>query len=356
MHPILLRYRLPAEFIATWGESGKMVANFYYWLAGALICLGIAWWGLSPNASKGRKAVGWLGFLGVLGFGLVLAGIALGRLRFIQLHTYGVLVAVGFLVGIVLAVREAERIGEDSEQILDLAFWLLIAAMVGARLGYVITHWAEYVADIKQGVVWYQWKIFRLWEGGLSFMGGFVFSLIAALIFVKIYELNFWKLADIIVPSVAIGQFFGYIGNLAAGFGYGKQTTLPWGVTFSYGPAPHQIPLHPTQIYHALAALFIFIALLLIKSYKRYHGQVFLWYLLLFSGSSFFIEMFRGDACTPGIQDEGICRAMIAYKDLFKGIADYELLSWSQLFAAIFFVASIIFLIQKHSQLGKKSS
>ncbi len=356
MHPILLHYRLPSEFLATWGETGKMVGYLYYWIAGAVICLALAWWGLSPDASKGRRAAGWLGLLGVLGFGLILAGIGVGRLRFIQLHTYGVLVAVGFLIGIVLAVRESEKTGEDSEQILDLAFWLLIAAMVGARLGYVLTHWKIYIADIKQGVVWYQWKIFRLWEGGLSFMGGFILSLIVALIFVKIYELNFWKLADIVIPSVAIGQFFGYLGNLAAGFGYGKMTDLPWAVTFSAGPAPREIPLHPTQLYQALAVLFIYFAVIWIRSNKRYHGQAFLWYLVLFSTFSFVVEFFRGDACTAGVLEEGVCRAMIVSKDVIKQLGGVELLSWSQLFSIVFFAIAVVLLLKKSSEKSQKTA
>jgi phosphatidylglycerol:prolipoprotein diacylglycerol transferase len=347
MHPVLLKYQLSADFLQTWGPQSKMSGYMAYWIIGILASIALAWWGLAPRGTSGRKALGWLGVLLALAFGAILGGIALSRLQFLQLHTYGVLVAVGFLIGIILAVREANRVGENSERILDLAFWLLIAAMLGARLGYIFTHWGEYVADFSSKVPWYQWKIFRLWEGGLLFFGGFVMAILVCLLFVKIYKINFWKLADLLIPSVAIGHFFGQIGGLAAGFGYGKPTELPWQVVFKSGSAaPIGVGLHPTQLYEALGVLAIFFILLWIRSNKSYNGQVFLWYLLLYPALSFFVELFQGDACLAGItQTIGVCRAMIFHADLTRWIADYDIMSWSQLFAICTFVFAIIALI-----------
>lgn len=351
MHPVLLKLPLPKDFLLSWGPKAKIASNLYIGLfvVGLVLCIGIAWWGLSPDGNRKQKITGIVGAVGALVFALLLGGIGLGRLQFIQLHTYGVLVAIGFLIGIVLAVREANRIGANSEQILDLAFWLLIAAMVGARLGYILTHWQQYITNFKKTGPWYQWKIFRLWEGGLLFFGGLVLAILVCWVFVRIYKIDFWKLADILVPSLAIGQVFGQLGSLAAGFGYGKITTASWGIMMTAKTPMGDSSLHPTQLYEALAVLALFFLLLWVRSNKKYNGQVFLWYLLIYPIISFGIEIFRGDACLPALSHAaGVCRAMIFERDLTKLVADYDILSWSQLFAVVLVaVAIVLFFVRR---------
>lgn len=352
MYSVLLKYQMPASFFQTWGPNSKMAGLMTYWIVGLVVCIGLAWWGLAPNVSSERRVVGWLSTLGALAFAGILALVGVGKLRFIQLHTYGVLVAIGFLIGIVLAVREAKRIGENTERILDLAFWLLIAAMIGARLSYIGIHWNEYAGDFAKTKLWYQWKVFRLWEGGLTFFGGFLFALIVCWMFVRLYNMDFWKLADTLIPSVAIGQFFGQLGSLAAGFSYGKASTLPWAITYPAGsPVNLSIPVHPTQLYEALGVLILFVALLWIRSEKRFHGQVFLWYLVLFPALSFFVEMFRGDECPMGVSKPAfVCRAMVTYKDVTPVSQGFDILSYGQLFAAVAFVLGLYFLFQRRNE------
>ncbi|MCB9637502.1 MAG: prolipoprotein diacylglyceryl transferase [Myxococcales bacterium] len=338
MHPILLDYKLPASFFKMWGPNQWLSQKLSFWIVGLVVSGVIAWWGLAPNASKGRRVPGWLGTVAALCFAVILGGVGTGRLSVIKLHTYGVLVAIGFLLGIILAVREARRVGEDPERILDLAFWLLLAAMVGARLFYVVIHWGDFVSDFSSKAPWYTWKVFRLWEGGLLFYGGLTLALLVSVAFTRLSQVNFWKMADIIIPSVALGQFFGLLGSFAAGFGFGKPTSAAWGVSFPSHPVlPAELPagvaLHPTQLYEALAVLAIFFVLLWVRSAKRYHGQVFVWYLLVYPVVSFFLDMFRGD------DKRGLI--MSYQKDITAMAQGADILSWSQLSAVVFFVLAL---------------
>lgn len=340
MHPILLKYQLPARFAEIWGPESFFAKSWLIWVIGLMVSGIIAWWGLAPDVGKGRRALGWLATLSTLGFALILAGVGLGRLRFVQLHSYGVLIAVGFLVGIILAVREARRVGEDAERILDLAFWVLIAAMLGARLFYILIHWPEYAQDFKQSnLPWHQWKVFRLWEGGLIFYGGFLLALITSFLFVRLNRMNFWKLADIVAPSLALGQFFGLLGSYAAGFGWGKISKAPWAVVYDQGPEQilRGASLHPTQLYEALGLLFLFVLLLWLRSERRSHGQAFLAYLLLYPLLSFTLEFFQDDRS----------RDLITKVDLFPSIPGVEILSWSQASALVVFALGIVFAFQR---------
>lgn len=119
MHPVLLNKKLvellPADLYKALGPKGYLMTHWQWWVGGLIVAIAIAWWGLAPDAKGGRRAFGWLGTLGAFAMAVMLGGIGLGRLQYIQLHTYGVLVAVGFLIGIVLAVREARCVYVDVE-------------------------------------------------------------------------------------------------------------------------------------------------------------------------------------------------------------------------------------------------
>jgi phosphatidylglycerol:prolipoprotein diacylglycerol transferase len=131
------------------------------------------------------------------------------RIGSFALHTYGVFVAMAFLAAMGLALREARRVGEDADKILDLCFYMIIAAIVGSRILYVVIDWPTYLQDPVE--------IIRIWHGGLVFYGGFIAALITALWYMKKKGLSPWKTADILAPSVAFGQFVGRIGCFFAG-------------------------------------------------------------------------------------------------------------------------------------------
>jgi phosphatidylglycerol---prolipoprotein diacylglyceryl transferase len=207
----------------------------------------------------------------------------------ISLYTYGLFVALGFFVGMTLAQKEARRLGQDPNQIMDVGFFLLIAALVGARLFYVLVNPQPFLED--------PFEVFRIWNGGLVYYGGFLGALLVAIIFVRKKQLSFWQMTDIFTPSLAIGHVLGRIGCFFAGCCYGKSCDLPWAVTFhnSESLAPIGIPLHPTQIYSAFANLFIFLLVWFFRGKKSYNGQLFWLYVLFYGVIRTIIETFRGD-------------------------------------------------------------
>lgn len=285
-----------------------------------------------PEDPPSQRIVAWVSGAFAVVSGLLLAGVGFVYLEKVQLHTYGVLLSVGFLVAILFSLREARRVGEDPERILDIAFWILVSAIIGSRVLFIVTTWGDYWADLQKVPHWYQWKLFRVWEGGLVFYGGFLAALAVSLWYMHRNRMGLLKSSDILVPSVAIGQFFGRIGCFAAGCCHGKPSTLPWSVTFQEGLATPHIPLHPTQLYEASINLFIFIALLWIRSSKRYHGQVLAWYLLLYGVGRFTVEIFRGDA------ERGF---LFAY-DITPISQGYDILSTSQFISILFFITGLV--------------
>ncbi len=205
------------------------------------------------------------------------------------LHTYGVLLAVGFLLAIVVALREARRIGLDSNRIMDLAFYILIAALIGSRVFYVLTNWAEF-RDHPIEIIFF-------WHGGLVFYGGLVFAFLTGLWYVRKHHLNFTQLADLFAPSIPLGQALGRLGCFSAGCCYGAPTGVPWAVTFKDPDslAPLGVPLHPTQLYESAATFIIFLVLRAMRTHPRFQGKLFWFYLLFYSTARFIIEMYRND-------------------------------------------------------------
>ncbi|MCG2721148.1 MAG: prolipoprotein diacylglyceryl transferase [Thermodesulfovibrionales bacterium] len=213
--------------------------------------------------------------------------IAIGPLT---IHTYGFLIAIGFLIGLWLAVRQATKEGIFPTKIIDLGFYILLAAIIGSRLFFVVINLDHYLRNPLD--------IFKIWEGGLVFYGGVLLAIPTAIWYVRKNNLALWQTADIFAPSVAIGHVFGRLGCFAAGCCYGKTAqTLPWGVIFTDPDclAPTDVLLHPTQLYESAGELIIFIILIVLRRYKSFNGQLFMTYLLLYSVLRFVVEFFRGD-------------------------------------------------------------
>ena len=196
---------------------------------------------------------------------------------------------MAFLSAIALALREARREGEDANKILDLCFYVLVAAIVGSRILYVLVNWSDFRHD--------PFEIVRIWHGGLVFYGGFIGALIAVLWYIRRKGLPLLKTADIMAPSIAFGQFVGRIGCFFSGCCYGKTCDLPWAVIFTHAEslAPKGVPLHPTQLYSALNSLLIFLVLVGLKRHKGFEGQIFWAYVLLYAVTRSILEHFRGD-------------------------------------------------------------
>ena len=207
----------------------------------------------------------------------------------ITIYTYGVLIATAFFLGLALAARQARVEGEDPQKIMDLSFYILISAIAGSRLLYIVVEYKEYISNPL--------RIFKVWEGGLVFYGGFIMAMAVVIIYVKKNEMSLWKVGDILAPSVAIGQGVGRLGCFFAGCCYGRETDVPWAVIFKNPNtlAPMDVHLHPTQLYDSANGFIIFAALLILRKFKKFDGQLFWTYTLLYAVGRFIVEIFRGD-------------------------------------------------------------
>lgn len=205
------------------------------------------------------------------------------------LYTYGFFLAMGFLAAVWFSKRNARFYDLKPDDISDLFFVILISGIVGARLLYVIINFDDFRASPLD--------IFKLWNGGLVFFGGFMGAVAASIVTIRIKNLPFFKTADTIAPGVALGHGIGRLGCFFAGCCYGRQCDLPIAVQFSHPDslAPLHVPLHPTQIYMVAANLILFLILIFLQRRKRFHGMIFLSYIILYSVFRFIIEFFRGD-------------------------------------------------------------
>jgi phosphatidylglycerol:prolipoprotein diacylglycerol transferase len=212
----------------------------------------------------------------------------------LTLHTYGVLLALAFLAGLWVVSREAKKAGLDATVITDMAVYVLIGGLVGAKLLLLLVEWSYYAK--------HPGEILGLLQSGGVFYGGLLGAFPVAWWFARRHRLDAWKTADVLAPGVAIGQAIGRLGCFAAGCCYGLETNVPWAVTFHDLYAAQQVgtnidkPLHPTQLYESTATLAIFIFLKWLSGRKRFDGQVTLAYMFLYAVARFVIEFYRGDA------------------------------------------------------------
>lgn len=210
------------------------------------------------------------------------------KIGFIEIHTYGVFVALGFFVGFRILLFYSKKSSFPPALIETLTFWVFICSLIGARLFYVLISLPEFVNAPLD--------IFKIWQGGLVFWGGFLGGSLTAIIFSIKYKIPFWKLVDIFVPALAIGHAFGRIGCFFAGCCYGKTTNTFFGVIFPENSlAPPGIKLLPIQLISVALLFGLFLILRFFFNRKKFDGQVFLIYAILYSVGRFFVEFLRGD-------------------------------------------------------------
>ncbi|MBI4775696.1 MAG: prolipoprotein diacylglyceryl transferase [Deltaproteobacteria bacterium] len=205
------------------------------------------------------------------------------------LHSWGVFVALGFLVGFELSVREARRNGLDVRLIRNLYAWSMVAAIVGSR-GLFVFLYPDFFAS-------HPFEVLRIWKGGMVFSGGLAAALAVGFIYMRRVRLNEWMVADIVAPGIALGDAIGRIGCLCAGCCYGKPTELPWAIVFDHpgSMAPQGIPLHPTQIYTSVTSFITFVVLWVFSKQKKWDAQVICLFLILHGAVRMVLESFRDD-------------------------------------------------------------
>lgn len=195
----------------------------------------------------------------------------------LNIYSYGVMVAVGFIVVAFLAYRRAPKFGLDGGKIIDCLTIILISGIAGARLLYIALNSDYYIANPSE--------ILNLSKGGLVWYGGLVAVLLASIWFTKNKMLDFWEVTDFMSPYMALGQAFGRIGCYLNGCCYG--------IMMSCGS--FQGVRHPTQIYSAILLFVIFAVMIRWQNRRRFKGEIFLGYIILCSYERFFIEFLRGD-------------------------------------------------------------
>jgi phosphatidylglycerol:prolipoprotein diacylglycerol transferase len=207
----------------------------------------------------------------------------------IPVRMYGLMIGIGFLLGIWLASRRAKKEGIDPERILDMGVYLLLAAIIGSRLLYVIVNIREFRPNPLE--------IFAIWKGGLVFYGGLIGAVATGIWYVQKHALPLWKTGDIFAPYIALGHMFGRFGCFFAGCCYGAPCNTSSCITFtdSRSLAPLGIPLYPTQLFEAGGEFLNFLLLTTLYRYRKFDGQVFWLYPALYAILRFIVEFFRGD-------------------------------------------------------------
>ncbi|MBI5544742.1 MAG: prolipoprotein diacylglyceryl transferase, partial [Deltaproteobacteria bacterium] len=275
---------------------------------------------------------------------------AIGRGLGAPLHTYGLMLATAFVVAVWIAAREMPRAFPEMvkvdgkmepygpimrEHMLDLSFYVLVSAIIGSRVLFVITKWDQYAKNPMD--------IFSI-TGGLVFYGGFIGAALTSYWYCKTHKLDFLRIADVAIPSVAIGHAIGRIGCLSAGCCWGgiakagsaiairfpSAKNLPFGgfgtdaLAFSDQAKDHRwydvlghlydhsvegaqrisevakttgysVPVYPTQLMESCGELCLFLLLLVVRRYKKFNGQVLATWLMCYAVLRFTIELFRGD-------------------------------------------------------------
>src|SRR5437773_5904370 len=212
----------------------------------------------------------------------------------VTVYTYGVLLAAAYLLGLQLAIVRAKSRNLDHARVLDLGIYIIISALLGAKLLLLVTDFRTFTENPRE--------LLSLARSGGVFYGGLILAVVVALWYIRRIGLPLWTTCDMFAPGIALGHVIGRFGCLFAGCCYGKPTTMPWGITFTdpFAAAnvgtPLGVPLHPTQLYEAGAELLILMVLLGTERKGRpYAGRTFWLYMLLYAISRFIIEFYRGD-------------------------------------------------------------
>jgi phosphatidylglycerol:prolipoprotein diacylglycerol transferase len=259
---------------------------------------------------------------------------------------YGFMLALGVACGLGFLFVQAKKQGMNASKLVDMAFYTILVSLVGAKLVLLVGNFNYYLRTPSE--------LFSLARSGGVFQGGLTFGFLFAIWYLRKHKIPVWKTADLIGPALALGHGFGRIGCFTAGCCWGRECSLPWGVTFHneyagrecslpWGVTFHNeyagnltgIPLsqmlHPTQLYEAALNFFNFIILFFILRKKRFDGQVFSFYIINYSIIRYFVEFFRGDHPDK------------AY--LISNSSPYLSLSLPQLFCIVGFAGGILLFI-----------
>ena len=260
----------------------------------------------------------------------------------IEIAYYGVIIALGMLAGALVAYREAKKTGQKVDEYIDFTLYTLIAAIIGARIYYVIFEWDYYSA--------HPLEIFNLRAGGLAIYGGVLASALTLFIFTKVKKLKFWLMADTAVQGLIIGQIIGRWGNFFNREAFGGYTDSLFAMQLPVSEAKgitqeliehlvtidgvSYVQVHPTFLYEGTWNLLLFIGICLYKRHKKFDGEIFAIYVMGYGVGRFIIEGLR--------TDQLVIKAL-------GGIAA------SQVLSIILIVLAVAFVIYNRVQLKKRT-
>lgn len=204
----------------------------------------------------------------------------------IEVRWYGVLIALGMVLATLLTYKRAPRHGLEPDRVLDFILICIPVGIIGARLYYVVFNWSMYEGDFL--------KIINLRLGGLAIHGGLIFGIAAAVILCAVWKIRPLNVMDLAVPGVALAQAIGRWGNYFNSEAHGGPTDLPWAVTVN-GQT-----YHPTFLYESIWCFLLFLFLIYMDNHRRFEGQIFLLYGILYSVERFFVEALRTDSLLIG--------------------------------------------------------
>ncbi|MGI6752045.1 MAG: prolipoprotein diacylglyceryl transferase [Anaerovoracaceae bacterium] len=199
---------------------------------------------------------------------------------------YGVCLTIGIFLGILLTYKRAPGFQLDPEKVIDVLLVSIPAGIIGARLYYVIFNWEYYSKDL--------WQILNYRAGGLAIHGALIFGITAAIIMCRIWKIPISKILDLAAPGIAFAQSIGRWGNYFNGEAHGIPTTLPWAIQVN-----GQM-VHPTFLYESLWCFALGVLLIQLSKQRKFNGQIFLIYGMLYSIERFFVEGLRTDSLMVG--------------------------------------------------------
>lgn len=199
---------------------------------------------------------------------------------------YGILIAAGMVVAVSIIYHRAPRHKIEPDKMIDFVLICIPAGIIGARLYYVIFNWDEYA--------WNFMKILNLRGGGLAIHGGLILGILAAVILCRQWNYRPLNLLDLAVPAIALAQSIGRWGNYFNSEAHGGPTNLPWGIMVDGQK------VHPTFLYESIWCFLLFFLLIYIDNNRKFEGQTFLLYGILYSLERFFVEGLRTDSLMLG--------------------------------------------------------
>jgi prolipoprotein diacylglyceryl transferase len=210
----------------------------------------------------------------------------------VTFHIYGLCIALGAILAILLANYRYQKFCDlEKTPIYDIAIIALPSAIIGARIYYVITQPQTYLADWT--------NIFKIWEGGLGIYGGVIGGIISSFIYCRFRKISFKNVTLAVIPTIALAQSIGRIGNWFNGELYGKPTNSNWGLNISRGDYHSNVLYHPTFLYEIVWNMLIFTILMFVTAKsKNAREWIIPLYLISYSFGRFWIELLRIDSST----------------------------------------------------------